>query len=82
MSSDTVARIGKLLGDPALDRAAKIAKLRQWEADALARQRAGTEGMTPASPRASAQEGDDLKQIETALRSLGEDAIDQGPASL
>ncbi len=82
MPSEIAARIGKLLADSALDHAAKIAKLRQWEADALARQRAGTEGMAPASPRSSAQEGDDLKQIEIALRSLGEDAIDQGPASI
>lgn len=82
MPSEIASRIAQLLADAGLDRAAKVAKLRQWEADALARQRAGTEGMTPASPRASAQEGDDLKQIEIALRSLGEDAVDQGPASL
>lgn len=78
MPSELAGRIGKLLADTALDRADKIAKLRQWEADALARQRAGTEGMAAAGSR----EGEDLKQIETALRSLGEDSIDQGPASI
>lgn len=82
MPSELASRIEALLADASLDRAGKIAKLRQWEADALARQRAGTEGMAPSGPRASSQEGDDLKQIEHALRSLGEDAVDQGPASL
>ncbi len=82
MPSDLVARIENLLTDAKVDHSAKIAKLRQWEADALARQRAGTEGMTTASSRASSLEGEDLKQIEIALRSLGEDAIDQGPASI
>jgi hypothetical protein len=78
MPSELASRIEKLLADSALDKAGKIAKLRQWEADALARQRAGTEGMAAAGTR----EGEDLKLIEIALRSLGEDAIDQGPASI
>ena len=78
MSNDLTARIHALLSDGALDKAAKIAKLRQWEADALARQRAASEGMhAPAS-----RDGVDLKAIETALRTLGEDAVDQGPASI
>jgi hypothetical protein len=77
MPSELASRIEALLADGSLDRAGKIAKLRQWEADALARQRAGTEGMAP-----STREGVDLKAIETALRALGEDAIDQGPASI
>ena len=55
-----------------------VAKLRQWEGDALARQRASSEGMAPAAAR----DGVDLKAIEIALRSLGEDAVDQGPASI
>ena len=78
MPSDTELRIEKILKDDALDRDAKIAKLRQLETDALARQRASTEGMEPSHPR----DGDDLRKIEQALLSLGEDAVDQGPASL
>lgn len=71
-------RIDKIIGDAGLDRAGKVAKLRQLEADALARQRASTEGMEPSHPR----DGEDLKLIERALLSLGERAVDQGPASL
>ena len=67
-----------LLCDPALDTKAKVAKLRQFEADALARQRASTEGMEPHRPN----DGEDLKIIERALISLGAKPIDQGPASL
>ena len=78
MPSELATRIEKLLADASLDRAAKIAKLRQWEADALARQRASTEGMTSSASK----DGADIKAIEIALRSLGEDAIDQGPASI
>lgn len=78
MPSELASRIETLLADTALSRADRIAKLRQWEADALARQRAGTEGMASSPSR----DGDDLKLIENALRSLGEDAIDQGPASI
>ena len=78
MPSDTEVRIDRILNDDALDRDAKIAKLRQVETDVLARQRASTEGMEPHHPR----DGDDLKKVETALRALGVDAVDQGPASL
>lgn len=78
MPSELASRIETLLADTSLSRSDRIAKLRQWEADALARQRAGTEGMASAPSR----DGDDLKLIENALRSLGEDAIDQGPASI
>ena len=78
MADDLKSRIEKLLADSTLDKAAKIAKLRQWEADALARQRAGSEGMNAPASR----DGVDLKMIETALRTLGEDAVDQGPASI
>lgn len=71
-------QINRLLSDESLDAAAKIAKLRQWETDVLARQRASTEGMEPSGDH----DGDDLKAIEAALMSLGESAVDQGPASL
>jgi len=78
MPSETSKRIEALMADESCDRAAKVRQLRQWEADALARQRASTEGMETHNPR----DGDDLKAIETALRGLGQDAVDQGPASL
>ena len=78
MSSELASQIDKLLADGAIDHAGKVAKLRQWEVDALARQRASSEGMAPAAAR----DGVDLKAIEIALRSLGEDAVDQGPASI
>lgn len=78
MPTSIKSRIEEILGDGSHGRAAKVSKLRQLETDALARQRAGTEGMSPKTPG----EGDDLKLIEIALRSLGEDAVDQGPASL
>jgi len=72
------ARVEAVLCDPQLDQKAKTAKLRQFEQDALARQRASTEGMEPHRPN----DGEDLKTIERALLSLGEKPIDQGPASL
>ena len=71
-------RVEAVLCDAALDTKAKVAKLRQFEQDALARQRASTEGMEPRHPI----DGDDLKIIERALTSLGEKAIDPGAASL
>jgi hypothetical protein len=72
------ARVEAVLCDARLDQTAKVAKLRQLEEDALARQRASTEGMEPRHPK----DGEDLKTIERALLSLGEKPIDQGPASL
>lgn len=71
-------RVEAVLCDAALDTKAKVAKLRQFEADALARQRASTEGMEPHRPN----DGEDLKIVERALLSLGEKPVDQGPASL
>jgi hypothetical protein len=76
--SDLKRCVAAILADDALDRAAKIASLRQLEADALARQRGGTEGMEPVRP----DDGEDLKTVERALMSLGARAVDQGPASL
>jgi signal transduction histidine kinase len=73
-----VKRIGAILDDARYDRKAKIEKLRQLEADAMAKQRASTEGMAPPDP----EEGDDIKAIEKALKDLGENAADTGPASL
>lgn len=72
------ARIENLPADSTLDNAVKIAKLRQWEADAMARERASSEGMTPPG----GHEGVELKAIEVALSALGEDAIDTGAASI
>lgn len=72
------ARVEAVLCDVSLDTKAKAARLRQFELDALARQRASTEGMEPHRPN----DGEDLKIIERALISLGEKPVDQGPASL
>ena len=72
------ARVEAVLRDTGLDAKAKVARLRQFEQDALARQRASTEGMEPHQPN----DGEDLKVIERALLSLGEKPVDQGPASL
>ena len=71
-------RVEAVVCDPRLDTTAKVAKLRQFEQDALARQRASTEGMEPRRPH----DGEDLKTIERALLSLGEKPTDQGAASL
>lgn len=78
MPSDVQQRVESLLHDDALDRDAKIKKLRQMEADAKARQRATTEGMTSPTSR----DAEDLKIVEKALIALGEAAADTGPASL
>jgi hypothetical protein len=78
MADDIEARIDEALADSKLNKAAKIAKLRQWEADAMARERASSEGMTPPG----GHEGVELKAIEVALSALGEDAIDTGAASI
>ncbi len=78
MPTEMQTRVDAILGDSALNNDAKIAKLRQMETDALARQRAGTEGMAPSTAR----DGEDLKSVERALMALGETAVDQGPASL
>lgn len=78
MPSDVKGRVDAILHDTTIDDAAKIKKLRQMEADAMARERASTEGMTaPSSP-----DGEELKAIEKALTKLGEAAADTGPASL
>lgn len=71
-------RVEAVLCDPKLDTKAKVAKLRQFEQDVLARQRASTEGMEPRHPI----DGEDLKIVERALTALGEKPIDQGAASL
>ena len=71
-------RVEAVLCDAGLDAKAKVARLRQFELDALARQRASTEGMEPHRPN----DGEDLKIIERALLSLGEKPVDQGAASL
>ena len=78
MPNDVARRIEAIIGDAALNREAKVGKLRQMETDALARQRASTEGMESRRQ----DDGENLKLIERALMSLGEKAVDQGPASL
>ncbi|HEX5005973.1 MAG TPA: hypothetical protein VFV70_02605 [Hyphomonadaceae bacterium] len=78
MPESIKARVEAILCDARLDTKTKAAQLRQFELDALARQRASTEGMAPPRPN----DGEDLKVIERALLSLGEKPTDQGPASL
>jgi hypothetical protein len=78
MASDTKARVEAILSDSRLDTAARIERLRQMQTDALARQRASTEGMEPHRP----DDGEELKTIERALLALGEEPVHQGPASL
>ena len=78
MPSDVTQRVEAILRDGSLGKAVKVAKLRQLEADALAKQRSSTEGMRPNRP----DDGDELRIVERALISLGETAIDQGPATL
>lgn len=78
MADDVSNRIEKLMADATRDTAAKIKTLRQWEADARARERASTEGMV--SPEKV--EGAELKAIEAALARLGEPAADPGASSL
>ncbi len=78
MTTETVKRIGTILNDDRLNRKAKIEKLRQLEADTMAKERASTEGMPPPDQ----EEGEDIKAVEKALKELGESAADTGPASL
>ncbi len=78
MPSDVKGRVDAIVHDTTIDRAAKVKKLRQMEADAMARDRATTEGMTAPVSR----DGEDLKAIEQALTELGEDAADTGAASI
>lgn len=67
-----------IMASQSLSREQKVSRLRQLEADALAKQRGGTEGLEPNRP----DDGEELRAIERALMSLGEAAVDQGPASL
>ncbi|RYD96819.1 MAG: hypothetical protein EOP61_17470 [Sphingomonadales bacterium] len=78
MPTDVKGRVDAIVHDTTIDRAAKIKKLRQMETDAMARDRATSEGMTAPASR----DGDDLKAIEKALTALGEDAADTGAASI
>lgn len=82
MPSDVKGRVDAIVHDTTIDRAAKIKKLRQMEADAMARERATTEGMTAPTGTPTSRDGEDLKAIEQALSELGEAAADTGPASL
>lgn len=71
-------RVDAILHNAALDAPAKIAQLREMEADALARERMGTEALG----EARSDDGEDLKIIERALLALGAGAADTGAASL
>lgn len=71
-------RIVTILKDDHLDASKKVEILRQLEADTLSKERSATEGMTPVD----GDDGEDLKSIEQALRKLGEQPVESGPASL
>ena len=71
-------RIVTILKDDHLREDEKIRALRQFEADALSKERSATEGMTPLD----GDDGEDLKAIEMALRKLGQQPVEAGAASL
>ena len=71
-------RIVTILKDDHLREDEKIHVLRQFEADALSKERSATEGMTPID----GDDGEDLKAIEMALRKLGQEPVEGGAASL
>ena len=71
-------RIVTILKDDQLREDEKIHVLRQFEADALSKERSATEGMTPID----GDDGEDLKAIEMALRKLGQQPVEAGAASL
>ena len=71
-------RIVTILKDYHLREDEKIHVLRQFEADALSKERSATEGMTPID----GDDGEDLKAIEMALRKLGQQPVEAGAASL
>lgn len=71
-------QIASILQDRNTDKPEKVARLRQLEADARARERGATEGLAPVR----GNDGEDLKAIEQALLQLGEPALDPGAATL
>ncbi len=71
-------RIVRVLKDDTLPPDEKINILRQWEADALSKERAATEGMGPVD----GDDGEDLHAIEIALRKLGAEPVTGRAASL
>ena len=71
-------KIAAILTDQDMPMDEKIIVLRQLEADSLSKERSATEGMTPVD----GDDGEDLKLIEIALRTLGEGPVDAGAASL
>lgn len=71
-------RVATLLQDTQVEHDEKIRILRQLEADALSKERSATEGFTPVD----GDDGEDLKAIEKALMSLGENKTERGAATL
>lgn len=71
-------KIVSILTDDHLPDDEKVIILRQLEADSLSKERSATEGMTPVD----GDDGEDLKTIENALRRLGQQPVEGGPASL
>jgi hypothetical protein len=71
-------KIASILTDQDMPTDEKIIVLRQLEADSLSKERSATEGMTPVD----GDDGEDLKLIEIALRTLGETPVEAGASSL
>jgi hypothetical protein len=71
-------RIVTILKDHDLDDTEKVEIQRQLEADSLSKERSATEGMTAVD----GDDGEDLKAIELALRTMGQQPVEGGAASL
>lgn len=71
-------QIVNILNDEDMSKDDKIRSLKQLEADARAKERAATEGLTPVD----GDDGEDLKSIEQALHKLGEPVTETGAATL
>jgi hypothetical protein len=75
----TMRKVVALLKDDTLGKPAKLARLRQMEADLRAKSRASTEGMPV--PEA-AEEAEALKAVLLALDRLGAPPLEPGAATL
>ena len=76
--TDIKRKVVTILKDEQLAEDEKITILRQMEADALSKERSATEGMVPVA----GDDGEELKAIENALRKLGQEPVEPGPATL
>ncbi len=76
--TDIKRKVVTILKDEQLAEDEKITILRQMEADALSKERSATEGMVPVE----GDDGEELKAVENALRKLGQEPVEPGPATL